>query len=92
MLPKELLLSNSLPENSRGKYFLPSPGRLFLLEATSSLRSIKERGKKTSRKNKEPGVNRQPSQAHSQQPIFNVDLELWSESYSEMYTQECNDL
>lgn len=78
--------------NSREKHFPPSPGRLFLLEATSSLRSIKERGKKISRKNKEPEMNRQHSQGHSWQPIFYVELELWSESYSEMYTQECNDL
>lgn len=33
-------------------------------------------------------MNRQPSW----QPVFNVELELWSERCSEMYTRECNDL
>lgn len=45
--PKQLPLSNLTYRKPKRKYFPPSPGRLFLLEATSSLRSIKESGKKT---------------------------------------------
>lgn len=61
-LPNSCHCLTSSPEISREKYFPPSPGRLFLLEGTSSLRSIKVE-KKTSRKIKEPGINRQRPQA-----------------------------
>lgn len=60
-VPNSCPVLASLLESLKEKCFPSSPGRLFLLQGTSSLMSGGE--KKSSRKNQKPGLNRQLSQA-----------------------------